>query len=306
MKIPKIQNKGDLYSGLVFGSVFIVLGMFTSSWSSMLIGIVVVILGWVKSLDRGEEEQTSRSSSDILRTPCQTFYGDELNFSKETIATCLSKHFPYYNELNEADKKKFVSRTDEFICDKTFKIHDKQGFREMPILVSASAVQLSFGLKNYLLPQYENIHIYPEEFMRFKEGIHFLAGNVSGTNINISWKHFLDGYNVPDDGQNVGLHEMAHAYYYQNFVCEEDEDKKFIRGFPQFNSFANKAFEQEKMPGYDLYSEYALTNFQEFWAESIEIFFEKPAYLNNTYPELYSALRELLNQDPMNKVASMT
>ncbi len=60
----------------------------------------------------------------------------------------------------------------------------------------------------------------------------------------------------------------------------------------------SKVFELEKMPGNDFYSEYAMRNFQEFWTESVEIFFEKPVQLKNTYPELYDAISLLLKQDP--------
>ena len=64
---------------------------------------------------------------------------------------------------------------------------------------------------------------------------------------------------------------------------------------------ADKAFEVEQVPGNDLYSDYALKNSQEFWAESIEIFFEKPSQLNNIYPELYKSLKIVLRQDPLSK-----
>ena len=46
---------------------------------------------------------------------------------------------------------------------------------------------------------------------------------------------------------------------------------------------------------------YAETNLQEFWAESVELFFEKPFDFNSHYPNVYKALKLLLNQDPLNK-----
>jgi hypothetical protein len=46
-----------------------------------------------------------------------------------------------------------------------------------------------------------------------------------------------------------------------------------------------------------LYSRYAMQDFQEFWAESVEIFFEKPLDLFKKYPNLYYAMRNILNQD---------
>jgi Mlc titration factor MtfA (ptsG expression regulator) len=173
----------------------------------------------------------------------------------------------------------------------------------MPVLISAAAIQLTFGLQKYLLPNFEFIHVYPKEFIRIQDTICYLEGNVSGHAINLSWKHFLDGYANSNDGQNVGLHELAHALYYQTFIVEENVDGNFRDTFDHFNNFGNKVFDQELQPGNDLYTDYALKNFQEFWAESAEIFFEKPAAMKAAYPQLYDAVKSLLNQDPYNKIA---
>jgi Mlc titration factor MtfA (ptsG expression regulator) len=51
----------------------------------------------------------------------------------------------------------------------------------------------------------------------------------------------------------------------------------------------------------DIYSDYANINLQEFWAESVELFFEKPAALNSNYPNVFEGLTLLLNQNPVNK-----
>jgi len=281
--------------GFVFDKDYnLALGSFFAMFILLIMGIFMEAEG------NGETEKTYNIHP--LTTPYNVYYGDELNFPQDTVTDCLSKHLPYYNCLGAGEKQKFLTRLNKFIRSKTFKIHDKQGFKEMPILVSAAAIQLSFGMDNYMLPQFEFIHIYPDEFFRNRHSFDVLAGNVSGQSINISWKHFLDGFKLPDDGQNVGLHEMAHAYYYQNFVCHDNTDDCFISGYPQFTTYADKAFEQEQAPGNDLYSEYALKNSQEFWAESIEIFFEKPSYLNNVYPDLYASLKSVLRQDPLNRV----
>lgn len=262
-----------------------------------------IIFASVISEARGNDEEDGHYNLQPATRPYNVYYGDELQFSEEIITTCLDKHLPYYSGLNAADKERFIYRLNKFMSSKTFKIHDKQGFREMPILVSAAAVQLSFGLDNYLLPQFRFIHIHPEEYFRSHHSFDVLAGNVSGQSINISWKHFLEGFKYPDDGQNVGLHEMAHAYYFQNFECEENKDDCFVENFPRYNMNADKVFEQEQSPGNDLYSDYALKNFQEFWAESVEIFFEKPFNLYNAYPDLYAALKTVLRQDPLhNKI----
>ena len=234
----------------------------------------------------------------ILNSPVEIYYGDELSFTREDLERILIKRFPYYQKLSPSEKQRFLMRLQEFIEIKIFKIHDKQGFIEMPVLISAAAIQLTFGLKKYLLPHFEFIHVYPEEFMRIKPVVCFLEGNVSGHSINLSWKHFLDGYEDSSDGKNVGLHEMAHALYYQTFVVEENVDSSFRRMYDEFVMDGNKVYEAEKNTAGGLYSEYAEKNFQEFWAESAELFFEKPDELKRLYPTLHASIKDLLNQDP--------
>ncbi|UEG50069.1 zinc-dependent peptidase [Ferruginibacter lapsinanis] len=230
------------------------------------------------------------------------YHGNTLNFSRITLTTVLFKHFPFYNSLDGFEKDKFINRLEKFIESKIFIIHDESGFREMPILISASAIQLTFGLEKYLLPYFDTINIYPQEFLGVQPFIRFLEGNVSGNTINLSWKHFLEGFQFPEDGENVGLHEMSHALYYQTFVVGESVDNDFKNTFETFNISGNKAFAEEHALKKDLYSDYAMKNFQEFWAESIEIFFEKPLQMRAVHPELYAAMSDLLNQSPADRI----
>jgi len=228
-----------------------------------------------------------------------TYAGNTLNFTANILMAILLKHLPYFTALNPFDRDRFIHRLQNFIAHKTFVIHDESGFKEMPVLISATAIQLTFGLEKYLLPNFNVIHIFPEEFIGVHPTIRILEGNVSGNTINLSWKHFLQGFQFPGDGQNVGLHEMAHAYYFQYFETKEQVDTSFVAAFPAFNDYGNKVFQQEGKGGFILYSGYALSNFQEFWAESVELFFEKPAAMKIQYPELYLTMCHLLNQDPM-------
>ena len=237
-----------------------------------------------------------------VASPSLKYYGDELNFSDEQLVAILNKRFPYYTALDVASQLVFIKRLQKFMADKIFKIHDEKGYREMPVLISAAAIQLTFGLKKYLLPHFKFIHIHPQEFLRVKPILCFLEGNVSGHSINLSWKHFLAGYDDPCDGQNVGLHELAHALYYQTFEVEQHADRNFRNYYNDFNVDGNKAYHVEKTIAGGLYSEYAEKNFQEFWAESVEIFFEKPVAMQSHYPQLYQTMKTLLNQDPVTKI----
>lgn len=231
------------------------------------------------------------------------YKGSEFDFSDEEMVAILDRYSFYYRNLNTEKKQKFLFRLKQFISKKYFIIHDEGGFKEMPVLICAAAIQISLGLEEYILPHFSHIHIFPEEFIGISPTFRFLQGNVSGHCIHLSWKHFLHDIKNISDGENVGLHEMAHAYYYQNFETGEAVSKEFVSKFEGFNHYGDKILKKELEPGNELYSDYGLRNMYEFWAESIELFFEKPAALKYKYPELYDIIKNILKQDTLEKLA---
>lgn len=275
------------------------------TWIILIILVIAVIWQLTRSArhtltDSTDQQGHDKIAQDEAHITCPLVYnGNELEFSDEVLNTVLTKHFSYYNRLLDIDREKFISRLRKFIATKIFIIHDKKGYREMPILISAAAIQLTFGLRKYLLSHFNIIQIFPEAFVGL-EPFRILIGNVTGNTINIAWKQFLEGYQNKYDLQNVGLHEMAHALYYQNFETELSIDRDFKDSFSKFNSIGDKIYHVEKILTIGLYSEYAIKDFQEFWAESIEIYFKSPDRLQLHYPELYTVLCDLLNQDPLN------
>jgi Mlc titration factor MtfA (ptsG expression regulator) len=260
---------------------------------------------WVEigSSSRNNFGQSSNEDSIIFPKPAPkplkeylTYNGWDLKFDETQVINVLKKRFAYFNTLGMAEQKRFLVRHKKFMRSKIFKIHTYNGFKEMPILISATAIQLSFGLDEFMLPFYQYIHIFPQEFLGMHPTMRFLEGNVSGNSINISWKHYLEGNENPHNGQNLGLHEMAHAYYAQNFTFDGEKDSCLINGFSSYNICGNKIFEAEKIQSGNLFSDYALKNFQEFWAESVEIFFERPSEMKEQYLNLYESISTLLNQ----------
>lgn len=231
--------------------------------------------------------------------PVYSYPGHQLEFQMHEYRRILTQHHGYFSSLNQDDQEIFLKRLSHFISKKTYVLYGHDLLKEKPILVSASFIQLSFGLQKYLLETFSHIHVYPAEFLRTHPVLCFLQGNVSGNSIRLSWKHFLQGMKNYNDGSNVGLHEMAHALYYQTFVTEKNVDIAFRDFFNDFNDDGNKVYLIEQALEAGLYSRYAMRDFQEFWAESVEIFFEKPLQLQVQYPKLYDAMKTILNQDPV-------
>lgn len=254
-----------------------------------------------------ENEEANAFAEDetqTLRQPYLIYDGEELSFTNEEIAVVLEKRFAYFGYLNEEEKQIFIFRVQKFLDKKTFCIHDESGFKEMPILISASAIALSFGLQKFLLESIDEIHVYPDAFVYAYPFPRALEGNVTGNCLSLSWKHFLDGCTYPTDGQHVGLHELAHAYQQEFCASPLMIDYDFIANFNEFRQQASLTIIEEKFASDKLYTDYALQNVDEFWACSIELFFEKPLDLKIKFPLIYDNICKLLKQDILKRMVS--
>jgi len=210
----------------------------------------------------------------------------------------LSQYNPYYKSLDDTVKDRFLRRVLHFMEDKDFEYIDLEKEERMPLLISAAAVQLTFGLEHYLLDYFKTIYILKENY-RF--GLYNMPfeGHVSEDGIYLSWSNFIREFTDYSDGQNVGLHEMAHALAYVNFTVEDGKDNAFHDKFKDFSEIARPVFERMQAGETTIMDPYASTNYQEFWAVSIETFFEKTHAFKRQMPELYDSLCSLLNQDPL-------
>jgi Mlc titration factor MtfA (ptsG expression regulator) len=208
----------------------------------------------------------------------------------------ISRYIPFYHLLNNDEKKIFIYRTANFRRNKNFQYIGINEQPEIPILVSAAAVQLTFGLKRYLLDYYKEIYILPDAYQDNNTGPLFV-GHVYKAGIYLSWKHFLQGYTDATDNVNVAIHEMAHAVAYDNFLANSGIDWEFREDFSKFPAVYGPAIAGMVVNRRCFLRPYAYTNIQEFWAVSVEAFFENPVMLKDNMPHLYTVIAEILNQD---------
>ena len=218
--------------------------------------------------------------------------------TSNNYSSIVSAVFPYFNQLNVSNKQKFLKRVYNFRKSKSFHFHGLESREEITILVSAAAIQVSFGLDQYLLPFFKDIHILADAYDAIDSKEKYI-GHVAPTGIYISWKYFVQGFADYTDGVNVALHEMAHALHHENFIKETGIDWDFRKDFeklpPVFGPLLTQVIIQHK----SYLRGYAFTNFQEFWAVSIEYFFENSQGLKDNLPQLYTILCDTLNQDPL-------
>ena len=208
--------------------------------------------------------------------------------------------FRYFNELPKHLQYRFVSRVHEFKQSKKFHYIGLEREEDTAILVSASAIQVTFGLKNYKLSHFNDIYILADAY-RMDDDEELYIGHVAPDGIYLSWKHFLYGYSNKNNNINVAVHEMSHALLYNNFFAQLGIDKNFRLNYERFSSTTGPILADVITNRRSFLRSYAFSNLHEFWAVSAEAFFEDPKGLKANMPDLYDALCRVLNQDPLTR-----
>jgi len=222
-----------------------------------------------------------------------------LNEQQADYHTILEQFNPYYAGLDSSLQQRFLRRTIMFMRQKQFRFHSLKPDSQIALLVSGAAVQMTFGLKNYLLDYFPTIHIIRNDY-ELEMDHETYYGHVSKTGIYIAWNRFREGFADYEDGINVGLHEMAHAVSFDVFLGQVDRhDMAFRQRLEEFSEEGLPVFRAMRAGTRHLLDNYGATNFDEFWAVCAETFFENPEAFKQNLPDLYFAMAELLNQDPL-------
>jgi len=208
----------------------------------------------------------------------------------------IQQYTPYYQRLDAVQRDRFLKRTLIFMASKKFEFVEMEEEEHMALLISAAAVQLTFGLEHYLMDHFNTIYILKNDYHFGLMNVPF-QGHVSDDGIYLSWNNFMRGNANDHDGDNVGLHEMAHALAYVNFTAHNGEDEGFKRRFWRFSRVGMPILERLQAGEITMLGTYAATNREEFWAVCVENFFERPSSFKIQLPELYDAMCNLLNQD---------
>lgn len=211
----------------------------------------------------------------------------------------LQKYFPFYRQLDDGNKNKFVQKVCNFIYGKRFIPRNIDEITvEARVLIAATAVQLTFGLADVYLQHFNKILVYPNDYYSsITKKYHKGEVNPRFGIIVISWQSFVEGFVSPNDAVNLGLHEMAHALRLENLI--RSEDYKFFDAdlIAQFDEHAVTLCRIANWSD-TFFRAYACANEHEFFAVAVENFFERPREFKNALPELYAILSKLLNQDP--------
>jgi Mlc titration factor MtfA (ptsG expression regulator) len=212
----------------------------------------------------------------------------------------LKQKNTYFRNLSAQGQQRFLSRVLTFMEEKNFV--GREGMvvtDEIRVLISASAVQLTYGLENYEINNLHTINVFPKEFYSRLYETSFKGLATKGGVLSLSWDHFREGYADDTDKLNLGLHELAHALDV-DWLQSTSYNGFSPNRFDDWKAAAQEEFSQMRSGAASFLRKYASRNLHEFFAVCIEHFFEAPAEFRRSLPVLYGQTAIMLNQDPEN------
>jgi len=212
--------------------------------------------------------------------------------------TILESEFTFYKSLSNAHKRVFEHRVYCFIRDKKFVARDEIVINDkIQVLISATAVLLTFGFRKYLINNIDTIIVYPDEYYsNINDAYHKGEFNPMAEALVLSWKDFLEGYENETDNINLGIHEMMHAIHLSSSRQSDVSAFIFKKKYGQLTEFLslNESIRTNLIDS-DYFRDYAFTNQYEFLAVLVENFIETPADFQRQFPHIYDKIKGMLN-----------
>jgi hypothetical protein len=223
------------------------------------------------------------------------FFLKKLNPAHKEI---LLHEFKFYKKLSPKHQHYFDHRVASFIKDKKFVGRDGLIVTdEMKVLISATAVMLTFGFRDFYIGLIGTIFIYPKEFYSaLNESYHKGEFNPKLQTLVLSWEDFNKGFNNETDKVNLGIHEFAHAIHLNSMKERDVSSTIFSDSFKELTDLLAKEENlRTSLIESRYFREYAYTNQYEFLAVIIETFIESPSEFRSQFPEIYNKTKQMLN-----------
>ena len=209
----------------------------------------------------------------------------------------IEDNFKFYRRLSTYEKRKFDYRVREFIKEHNFVGREDIVITPVKKTVIASiAVMLTFRMSKYLYQQFENIIVYPKNYLsQITNQKHRGETNPRAKTIVFSWEGIVEGIKVEDDNLNLGIHEFTHALYFSFLKDNSFEASQFIDNFDKVTSFLENKSMLQQLKNANYFRDYAYENKYEFLAVITENYFETPGEFHTKLPKLFLLVNQLYN-----------
>ncbi len=220
----------------------------------------------------------------------------------ETWRVILSDRVSYYRDLSPERRADFERDVGLFIGETRFTgIDGVEVTDDLKVLTAASAVMLLFNRPDLEYRSVSEVLLYPRAFSRdFRTsgpgrdltGLHDHFGAVV-----LSAPELRRSFEPGHGAGHVGVHEFAHALDWSGQRWEglpQGMDSRLADAW----SKAYKAELEKLKDGRSVLDPYALTDAVEFFAVSVETYFQTPEDLRQEAPELYDVLEKYFRASP--------
>ncbi|MCB4808093.1 zinc-dependent peptidase [Tamlana sp. 62-3] len=210
----------------------------------------------------------------------------------------LKNNFSFYKRLNKKEQRYFEHRLHKFLDEKDFVGRDDLIITtEMRVLISATAVMLTFGFRDFYIDIISRIVVYPKIFYSTSNKTYNKGEfNPRLKSLVLSWEDFKKGYAVNNDNLNLGIHEFTHAIQINSLKSRDVSSVIFTDSFSELSKLLNtNQHLKNKLMASNYFRKYAFTNQFEFLAVAIETFIETPGAFKSQFPEVYYKIKQMLN-----------
>jgi len=228
----------------------------------------------------------------------------------------IKNNVAFFVRLSATDQGELLDYIQVFLAEKRFEgCAGLEITDEICVTIAAQACLLLLHRRTDYFPRLLTILVYPSTYLAeenrpvegpvWEEGRHARLGETARTmgSMVLAWDAVKSGAADPSDGKNVVLHEFAHQLDYENFAADgapalaTREQQMSWREVMRTEFASLRAADDTGIP--TLLDTYGATNPAEFFAVSVEAFFERPSALRGRHPKLYGELQRYFNQNPI-------
>ena len=226
----------------------------------------------------------------------------------------LWANVPAFQRLPQEDRLELIDHIKVFIEEKRFEgINGQEITEEVRVTIAAQACMLLLHRDTDYYPRIRSILVYPERYVApykrqgpggiVTEGTDTRLGEAWDSGyVVLSWCDVKRGGVEMHDGHNVVFHEFAHALDAESGFVDGApalEKRELFRPWARMLAHELSDLRAASMRGLPtVLNKYGAQNEAEFFAVATEAFFERPAALRASNPEVYQHLGAYYRQDP--------
>ncbi|WP_075185062.1 zinc-dependent peptidase [Teredinibacter haidensis] len=227
----------------------------------------------------------------------------------------LRQRLPVYDRLTPELRAELEHLILHFLYTKRFEgCAGLEMTDEIRVVIAAEACLLILNRPSRRYAGLRYIYVYPSTFVARRDrqdeyGVvskattHLLGESWSNGRVVLAWDSVERGRANFTDGQNVVLHEFAHQLDQEDGNADGAPLLYTRDSYSIWSQVFSREFDthQRQLMAGDqtLIDAYGATNPAEFFAVVTELFFERPALMQQRHPALYGQLQQYYRLDPM-------